>query len=184
MPKKAETHIQKSAPGPPTAIAPVTPRIFPGPTRIAELKRNAARGEIPVSTLRFSAMIAIPFLKWVTCIKPNLKLKKIPDPTNKIIAKEKLPKTGIFAYHSKFVGKSQRKSDNGPIKEKMPLMYSKIACIPIPLSFRKSTLHFMCFFKQFMYQFAHSSKLTNPEIPFVCQFHLKFHVCHLCIIYR
>ena len=43
--------------------APVTPMMFPGPTRIAELKKNAAKGEIPVSTARFSVKIPIPFLK-------------------------------------------------------------------------------------------------------------------------
>ena len=36
---------------PPVEIAPVTPRIFPGPTRIAVDKRNDARDEIPVPLL-------------------------------------------------------------------------------------------------------------------------------------
>ena len=48
IPKNAEIHIQKRAPGPPTAMAPVTPIMFPGPTRIAALSRNAASGVIPV----------------------------------------------------------------------------------------------------------------------------------------
>ena len=39
---------QNSAPGPPIEIAPVTPRIFPGPTRIAVDSKNAASAEIPV----------------------------------------------------------------------------------------------------------------------------------------
>ena len=42
MPKNAEIHIQNSAPGPPVVMAPVTPMILPGPTRIA-VERN---GEI------------------------------------------------------------------------------------------------------------------------------------------
>ena len=63
IPKNAEIHIQNNAPGPPAAMAPVTPRIFPGPTRMAELKKNDASGEIPVSTTRFSVMVRIPFLK-------------------------------------------------------------------------------------------------------------------------
>ena len=49
MPTRAVTHIQNRAPGPPTEIAPVTPIILPGPTRIAELKKKAAKGEIPIS---------------------------------------------------------------------------------------------------------------------------------------
>ena len=36
-------------------------------------------------------------------------------------------------YHSKFVGKSQRKSDKGPTKEKIPLIDSKMCCIQLPL---------------------------------------------------
>ena len=32
-------------------------------------------------------------------------------------------------YHSKFVGKSHKKSDNGPTNEKIPLIDSKIPCI-------------------------------------------------------
>ena len=32
MPKKAETHIQKTAPGPPVSIAEVTPMMLPVPT--------------------------------------------------------------------------------------------------------------------------------------------------------
>lgn len=45
---RADTHIHKIAPGPPTLIAPVTPRILPGPTRIAEDNKNEANGEIPL----------------------------------------------------------------------------------------------------------------------------------------
>ena len=44
----------------------------------------------------------------MTCINPNLKLKKIPDPKSRMIANEKLPRTGMFAYHAKFVGKSHK----------------------------------------------------------------------------
>ena len=48
MPKKAETHIQNSAPGPPMEIAPVTPKILPGPTRIAVESKKAVSEEIPL----------------------------------------------------------------------------------------------------------------------------------------
>ena len=51
MPKKAETHIQNSAPGPPMLMAPVTPRMLPGPTRMAVDSRKAARDEMPVLPL-------------------------------------------------------------------------------------------------------------------------------------
>ena len=51
----------------------------------------------------------------------------MPEPTSKMIAKEKLPKIGMDAYHFMLVGKSHRKSDKGPIKLKIPLMAAKIA---------------------------------------------------------
>ena len=73
MPKKADTHIHKSAPGPPTAIAPVTPNIFPGPTRMAELRKKAAREEMPVSAFFRRVSNLIPFPKWVIWMKPVLK---------------------------------------------------------------------------------------------------------------
>ena len=47
MPKKAEIHIQNRAPGPPTEMAPVTPRMLPGPTRMAVESRKAVREETP-----------------------------------------------------------------------------------------------------------------------------------------
>jgi len=85
---------------------------------MAELKKKAARGEIPVSTERFSVRILIAFLKCVTCINPSLKLKKIPDPKSRIIANEKLPRMGMSAYHAKFVGKSHKKIRQGSDKTK------------------------------------------------------------------
>ena len=48
MPKKAETHIQNNAPGPPMEIAPVTPKILPGPTRMAVESKKAVSEEIPL----------------------------------------------------------------------------------------------------------------------------------------
>ena len=48
------------------------------------------------------------------------------------MANEKLPNTGMDEYHSKLVGKSHRKSDKGPTKEKIPLIDSKIPCITAP----------------------------------------------------
>ena len=54
--------------------------------------------------------------------------KKLPL-NIKIIAKEKFPNIGILAYQSKLVGKSHRKSDSGPINEKIPLIDSKTVCI-------------------------------------------------------
>ena len=75
MPKNADTHIQNRAPGPPTEMAPVTPRMFPGPTRMAELSIKAASGEIPVAALRrwTSSRMAVPI--WVSWIQWSRQVK-------------------------------------------------------------------------------------------------------------
>ena len=44
MPKNAEHHIQKMAPGPPSAMAPATPAIFPVPTVPARAVHTAWKG--------------------------------------------------------------------------------------------------------------------------------------------
>ena len=62
-------------------------------------------------------------------MNPIRKLKKMPEPSSKMIAKEKFPRSGIREYHSKLVGKSHRRSDSGPTNAKIPLIYSKIPCI-------------------------------------------------------
>ena len=65
IPKNAETHIHRSAPGPPTETAPVTPKILPGPTRIAVDRKKDAKGEMPVlALLLFST--SIPLLNFLT----------------------------------------------------------------------------------------------------------------------
>jgi hypothetical protein len=46
MPKKAETHIQTSAPGPPETIAVATPLILPVPTVLASAVQAARKPEI------------------------------------------------------------------------------------------------------------------------------------------
>ena len=134
MPKKAESHIQNSAPGPPTEIAPVTPMMLPGPTRMAELKKKAAKGEMPISVCFLCAMVNRPRLNSVICTKPRRRLKYTPEPIKRIMAKEKFPKIGIEAYHFMFVGKSHKKSDKGPMKLKIPLIAAKIASIKYPSS--------------------------------------------------
>ena len=68
MPKKAEIHIQSSAPGPPTEIAPVTPRMLPGPTRMAVDRKKAASGEMPDFAFPPDFRISMPrrnFRSWM-----------------------------------------------------------------------------------------------------------------------
>ncbi len=111
MPKKAETHIQNSAPGPPTEMAPVTPRMLPGPTRMAVDSRKAARGEMPVSAALLCTRIFRPYLKRRTCTKRSLTVKKMPAPTSRMMARLKLPSRGMLAYQPRLVGKSQNQLD-------------------------------------------------------------------------
>lgn len=49
-----------------------------------------------------------------------------------MIAREKLPRIGIPAYQSKFVGKSQKKSETGITKENTLFIISKICSIVCP----------------------------------------------------
>ena len=65
-------------------------------------------------------------------MNPSLKLKKIPDPRSSMIAKDMFPRIGMLLYQSKFVGKSHRKSDSGPIKLNTPLIASNTLSIAIP----------------------------------------------------
>ncbi|MBQ2420133.1 MAG: hypothetical protein II284_01900 [Clostridia bacterium] len=46
IPKKAETHIQKTAPVPPTAIAPATPVMLPVPMVAARVVQTAPNWEM------------------------------------------------------------------------------------------------------------------------------------------
>jgi hypothetical protein len=56
----------------------------------------------------------------------------MPDPINKIMAREKFPKIGIPAYQSRLVGKLQNKSEMIWIFPQMALITSKSACINLP----------------------------------------------------
>ena len=50
----------------------------------------------------------------------------MPEPIRSMIASEKFPSTGIFAYHSKLVGKSQNRSEIIWIFPQSAMIASKI----------------------------------------------------------
>ena len=75
MPKKAETHIQNSAPGPPMEIAPVTPRMLPGPTRMAVESKKAVSEEIPLRVWLRCISTFTAKIKLCTCTKCRRKVK-------------------------------------------------------------------------------------------------------------
>ena len=60
----------------------------------------------------------------------------MPDPTSRIMAREKLPMTGIDAYHSKFVGKFQNRSETICILPQTALITSNNACINLNLRYK------------------------------------------------
>ena len=111
IPKKADTHIHRSAPGPPTETAPVTPSMLPGPTLIAVESRNDASGESPVFPAFSFISTDMPYLNLRIWMNPSFTVKYTPDPIRRIIASEKFPITGIFAYQPKLAGKSHKRSD-------------------------------------------------------------------------
>ena len=66
MPRKATTHIQNSAPGPPVYTATATPAMLPVPTREARLVVSAWMGVMPwlsFSGVRVTERMNSPNLK-------------------------------------------------------------------------------------------------------------------------
>src|SRR5690606_1777387 len=68
IPTKAETHIQKMAPGPPMLMAKATPLIFPKPTVAATAEDKAWR-EV-MSPLAFGSSY-FPLINFIACLKPR-----------------------------------------------------------------------------------------------------------------
>ena len=133
MPKKAENHIQNRAPGPPMLMAPVTPRMLPGPTRIAVESRKEARGEMPV--LAFWVLRTWrPYLNFRTWMKRSWQVKKMPEPIKRMMARLKFPRMGMLAYQSKLVGKSQNRSETTWSLSQTALTALNNGCMENPLS--------------------------------------------------
>ena len=84
MPINAVTHIQNTAPSPPSAIAVATPLILPTPTRLASPVAKAWNGvrELP-SAARPNHISRILAGKRRNCTKPVVIVKNRPTP-NKI----------------------------------------------------------------------------------------------------
>ena len=85
IPSKADTHIQKIAPGPPIAIAPDTPAILPVPMEAASAVHIALNGDTAPSAFPFfsNALPRVFFMickKWRNCGKPQRILKYTPTP--------------------------------------------------------------------------------------------------------
>ena len=87
IPKKAASHIQKIAPGPPIAMAVATPARFPVPTCAAIAVAKDWKEVIPCfpafsplkEILPKTCFMARPNCR--ICTKCNLKVKNIPVPT-------------------------------------------------------------------------------------------------------
>jgi len=91
MPRNAEHHIQKIAPGPPRAIAPATPAILPVPTVPARAVQTAWKGLMEPSfacvlskILPTVFFMATPNLRiWMNLVRTD---KRRPTPIIHIIA--------------------------------------------------------------------------------------------------
>ena len=79
IPKNAATIIQKSAPGPPAAIAVATPTIFPVPM-VAESAVHRAPKLVtsPSPPSSFFTMNFSAFPRCLTCKRPNRVVNRIP----------------------------------------------------------------------------------------------------------
>ena len=86
IPKKAASHIQKSAPGPPALRAVATPTMLPVPTVAARAVHKALKlltsPSPSLSAVKISFNAIGNFMTW---IKPNLMVSRIPVPRTKPI---------------------------------------------------------------------------------------------------
>ena len=91
MPKKAEHHIQNTAPGPPMATAPATPAMLPVPTVPARAVHTAWNGLMEPSlacfrsnTLpRVQCMASLNFRTWMQRVR---RVSSKPTPTMQMMA--------------------------------------------------------------------------------------------------
>ena len=85
MPRKPDTHIQKTAPGPPRQIAPATPMIFPVPTVAARAVHRACRGVTAFSASLGADRICQAFPKSVSWGNPARTVRSSPVPRSSTI---------------------------------------------------------------------------------------------------
>ena len=91
IPTRAEIHIQKTAPGPPIAIAPETPAMLPVPIEAASAVHIALKGETAPDLLSVF-LKDLPAVFFMMCpnlenwINPSRTLINRPTPIMRIIA--------------------------------------------------------------------------------------------------
>ena len=78
MPKKADTHIQNTAPGPPAKMAPVTPAMLPVPTVPARAVDTAWKGVRLGSPPAFFSVFRNREPRVLRMIKPNRRAWRQP----------------------------------------------------------------------------------------------------------
>ena len=87
MPKKAMTHIQKIAPGPPTFTAVATPTILPVPTVAASATQSALKLETSPSPLFCARKISLSASgRRNTCKRCSRTVRKMPVPTSSVMS--------------------------------------------------------------------------------------------------
>ena len=84
MPKKAASHIQKSAPGPPSLIAVATPTMLPVPTVAASAVQSALNESMSPSPLFLAKNMSFRALgSLTTCSSVSRNVSQMPVPTSK-----------------------------------------------------------------------------------------------------
>lgn len=85
MPKKAASHIQKRAPGPPSLMAVATPTMLPVPTVAARAVQRALKESMSPSPLfRAKKMSVSARGSFMTCRKPSRQDRNTPVPTRRM----------------------------------------------------------------------------------------------------
>ena len=81
MPKKAHTHIQNTAPGPPVATAVATPAMLPLPTQPPMATHTASKGDTCWSLLAFASLLvmlpSVYFITWPKWAMVNNPLRMV-----------------------------------------------------------------------------------------------------------
>ena len=83
IPRIADTHIQKRAPGPPIRRAVATPTMLPVPIQAARVVQRVAKDETSPSPSSFSKIHFNALGNFTTCSPPNAIVKKSPVPISK-----------------------------------------------------------------------------------------------------
>ena len=139
MPKKAMTHIQNTAPGPPTMIAPATPTMLPVPTVAASAVHSDWNWEMllssvwPVTCLSWNTapmVLLIQCLMWVSWNTFVRTVISTPTKASRISAGT--PQTTPFTASLTFATPSRKPPEAASASARAVTLHSSASASSIP----------------------------------------------------